>query len=233
MARTPPADRDGTAPRAARGTAAAPVAAEPGAGMPGDTLRAVATALLALYLVGLALCVATNTSSGTSALLGGLQDRLFAPWMVPAWLDLGHDTHLTYGLPEDGDHHVEIVPQTAGARAIRLPEARDRSGRAARWRRLARAWADAEEQADEVAGPLAEAIGAVSLDLAGADDVVVRLRRSIVPERAAAATGPTVDTVVAGRARVVGEGDAAELEWIPMPPAEELAPLVDRPEGGR
>lgn len=233
MARTPPPDRDGTAPRAARGGEAAPAAAEPAAGMPGDTLRAVATALLALYLVGLGLCVATNTSSGTSMLLGGVKDRLFAPWMVPVWLDLGHDTHLTYGLPEDGDHHVEIVPQGAGARAIRLPEARDRSGRAARWRRLARAWADAEEQGDEVAGPLAEAIGAASLDLAGADDVVVRAKRVRIPDRASAAAGPTVESVVAGRARVVGDGDAAELEWIPMPPAEEVAPLVERPEGAR
>jgi hypothetical protein len=232
MARTPPPDRDGTPPRDARGAATAPAAAAPGAGMPGDTLRAVATALLTLYLVGLGLCVVTNTSSGTSALLGGIQERLFAPWMVPAWLDLGHDTYLTYGIPEDGDHHVEIVPRGAGARAIRLPEARDRSGGAARWRRLARAWAVAEEEGDEVAGPLAEAIGAASLDLAGTDDVVVRLRRTIVPERAAAAA-PTVDTVVSGRARVVGDGAEAELEWIPMPPAEELAPLVARPEGAR
>ena len=233
MARTPPPERDGTAPQGARGGAARGGGAAPAAGMPGDTLRAVATAALVLYLVGLGLCVSTNTSSGTSALLGGIKERLFAPWMVPAWLDLGHDRHLTYGIPEDGDYHVEIVPRGAGARTIRLPEARDRSGRAARLRRLARAWATAEEEGDEVAGPLAEAIGAAALDLAGAGDVVVRVKRTLIPDHASAAAGPTVESVVSGRARVVGDGDDAELEWIPLPPAEELAPLVERPEGIR
>ena len=66
--------------------------------------------LLVVYLFGLGLCVAGNTASGTSRVVGTLKDRLFAPWMVPLWLDLGHDTRLTYGLPEDADHHIEIRP---------------------------------------------------------------------------------------------------------------------------
>ena len=75
-----------------------------------EAIRGPATILLAIYLVGLFVCVAGNTASGTSMLLGTLHDRCFAPWMVPVWLDLGHDTRLTYGLPEDADHHLEIRP---------------------------------------------------------------------------------------------------------------------------
>ena len=102
-----------TMTRASRQTAAA---------APGETGRSVVSVLLVIYLVGLALSVAGNSASGTSALVRAVKGRLFAVWMVPAWLDLGFDTRLTYGLPEDGDHAIELRPHgRRAAEPILLP----------------------------------------------------------------------------------------------------------------
>ena len=53
---------------------------------PTEITRGVVTILLALYLVGLLLCVAGNSASGSSALVRTIKTRLFSPWMVPLWL---------------------------------------------------------------------------------------------------------------------------------------------------
>lgn len=206
-------------------------AAAPGAGELGDTGRGVATVCLVAVLTGLVLAVATNSSSGSSTLLRVIHGRLFAPWMNPLWLDLGHDTRLTYGLPEDADHFLEIAPASAPAsRGTRVPAPGDRSGQAARWRRLARAAALAEEEGADRAGLLSTAIGAGLLDAVGEEDVIVRFNRAIPPEREAAGRPPRVETIHQGRVRRVD----GEIQWIPLPPPEEVAPLVRGDgEGGR
>lgn len=190
----------------------------------GDRGRAVATPCLLAVLAGLALAVATGSSSGSSALLRVLHDRLVSPWMTPLWLDVGHDTRLTYGLPEDADHFLEVAPARGAGGGVRIPDAGDRSGSASRWRRLARAVALAEESGDEGAGVLATAIGVGLLD-GDVDDVIVRFRRSTI-------VGPgrrgREETVHEGRVRRVD----GEIQWIPLSPAEEVAPLVERGGGG-
>ena len=106
-----------------------------------DALRAGLTVALALYLVGLALCVAGNSASGSSALVRTVKSKLFSPWMTPPWLDLGYDTRLTHGLAEDGDHRFEIrrLDDSAAPEPVILPGPAMYGERAARWRRLARA----------------------------------------------------------------------------------------------
>ena len=203
-----------------------------------ETLRGLATLLLGLYLVGLFLCVAGNTASGTSLLIGTVKDRLFAPWMVPLWLDLGHDTRLTYGLPEDADHHLEIrlAGKPAGKRegqptaALRFPAQGDHSERAARWRRLAAAAVLSEEDAEQ-AGVLPAAIGAGSFAAAGDDDLEIRIVRSVPPDYASARSPRITETALEVRVR----RRDGELQLIPIPPAEAVAPLIDAapaPGGG-
>jgi len=199
-----------------------------------ETLRSPATLLLGLYLVGLGLCLAGNTASGTSLLIGTVKDRLFAPWMVPLWLDLGHDTRLTYGLPEDADHHLEIrlagklAGKPAGkgegrpTAALRLPAAGDHSERGARWRRLATAAVLAEEDAEQ-AGVLPAAIGAGVFAAAGADDLEIRIVRSVPPDYESARSTSRTETALEVRVR----RRDGELQVIPLPPAEEVAPLID------
>lgn len=194
----------------------------------GDTGRAVATACLCAVLAGLALTVATGSSSGSSTLLRVLHDRLVSPWMTPPWLDVGHDTRLTYGLPEDADHFLEVTPARGAGGAVRVPPAGDRSGAAARWRRLVRAVALAEESGDEDASALATAIGVGLLDRGDGDDLIVRFKRSARTEPGALRK-VAAETVHQGRVRRVD----GEIQWIPIPPAEEVAPLSDRPREGR
>lgn len=207
---------------AAVGVAGPPVAAC-GKGELGAAGRSVATVCLIALLAGLGLAVATNSSSGSSALLRVLHGRLSSPWMTPLWLDLGHDTRLTYGLPEDADHFLEIAPASApSSRGTRVPAEVDRSGQAARWRRLARAAALAEEEGADRAGILSTAIGAGLIDAAGEEDVVVRFMRAIPSERESAGQAPRLETIHQARVRRVD----GEIQWIPLPPAAEVAPLV-------
>lgn len=198
----------------------------PAAGALPEALRGPATLLLGLYLVGLFLCVAGNTASGTSLLIGTVKDRLFAPWMVPLWLDLGHDTRLTYGLPEDADHHLEIRPAGKGGgrlpTALRLAAEGDHSERGSRWRRLAAATVLSEEDAEQ-AGVLPAAIGAGSFAAAGADDLEIRVVRSVPPDYESARSPTGTETALEVRVR----RRDGELQLIPIPPAEEVAPLID------
>ena len=79
-----------------------------------------------------------------------IHTRLFSPWMTPPWLDLGYDTKLTYGLPDDADHRIEVRRQgaPATARPLVLPADGMLGERARRWRRLARAAVIAEQDPD-------------------------------------------------------------------------------------
>ncbi len=89
----------------------------------GDLAAAMISVALAAYLIGLALTVAVNTGSGSSTLLRTLKTRLFSPWLVPLWLDLGFDHRLTYGQPDDADHTL-LLGRFGEEPAIRMPSGR-------------------------------------------------------------------------------------------------------------
>ena len=191
---------------------------------PSVRVQAAVTVTLGVYLFGLLLTVLGNSSSGSSALVRTLQARLFAPWLAPAWLDLGFDMPLTHGLPEDADHGLEIR-RTAGPRdePLRLPG--DRGGeRAARWRRLARGIAGG---AAGDPATLAAGVGRGAFTVLGGEDVRLRVVRSPLPERGAPAGPATPQQAYAARVRLV-EG---ELQLIATEPRGELAPLA--PPGER
>jgi hypothetical protein len=139
-----------------------------------EPLRGVVTVALAVYLVGLGLSVAGNSGSGASALVRTIKGRLFSPWLVPVWLDLGFDQRLTHGAPDDADHILEVVAYgPAEGAPLRFPGAVS-GERARRWRRLARALAR-PDGADE----LVAAVGRGAFDDLGADDVTVRVLRHL------------------------------------------------------
>jgi len=194
---------------------------------PSDAVRGTVTLAVSILLLGVALSVAANSGSGSSALVATVHDRLFSPWLVPAWLDLGFDYRLTYGLPDDADHFVEVVPWGAGTAPRRLPAPDVTGERAARWRRLARAIAEGEADPDRE-GLLPEGLSAGLFRLAGADDVALRVVRSLPPERTAAGTAPRRDEVVVLRLRRVG----GAVQLIRDTPREELAPLLPAATAG-
>ena len=190
---------------------------------PSETTRAVVTAAVAFYLFGLVLTLVGNTTSGSSALVRTLKSRLFSPWLAPAWLDLGFDHRLTWGLPDDGDHVLEVRAAARPA-ARRWPDGL-RGERAARWRRLARAVAGAGAVGD-AAGTLAAGVGAGGLAVVGDDDVTVRVLRHPLPERGAA-TG-AIEQAYTGRVRLVD----GEVQLIRAEDRGAVAPIVrgrDRP----
>jgi hypothetical protein len=186
-----------------------------------DWLRAAVTIALGVYLVGLVLAMLGNGSSGASALVRTIKSRLYAPWLVPAWLDLGHDHHLTYGLPEDADHTLELRATGADtAAALRLPD-RLTGERAARWRRLAAALAPAAA-GDDQAVALTAAVAAGSFDDLATEDVVLRVLRRRLPERRALPLPTGSSVVTSARIRRVG----GEIQLIKADPPGEVAPLV-------
>lgn len=203
-----------TMTRASRQTAAA---------APGETGRSVVSVLLVIYLVGLALSVAGNSASGTSALVRAVKGRLFAVWMVPAWLDLGFDTRLTYGLPEDGDHAIELRPHgRRAAEPILLPPPGG-GERAARWRRLARGIAEAVDE-DAAAG-LAAAVARSHFAALDATDVDLRILRWPLPEYPDTTEAGPPERIYSVRVRLV-DGD---LQLIKAEARGEVAPLLRRP----
>lgn len=191
---------------------------------PSESVRGAITLAVSIYIVGLLLTVAAHSGSGTSALVGTVHDTLFAPWMVPAWLDLGFAYRLTFGLPDDADHRLEVRPWDSSRVLVSLPEPPVWGERAARWRRLARAIAESEADADReglLTGGAARGLFAV----AGADDLMLRVVRTVPPDRDAAATEPRREDVWSGRLRRV----AGRVQVIRDTPREELAPLVAPP----
>jgi len=192
-----------------------------------ETAQALASVALAAYLVGLVLTVAGNSLSGSSALVRTIKGRLFAPWMQPAWLDLGFDHPLTYGLPEDAPHEMELQSRVAGAGPVRLPGART-GERAARWRRLARAVAEAA--AGDAAAPLLGGIGGGAFASLESEDVTVRVLRPSLPEREAPPTDQKRRVVHAARVRRVA-GELQVLELAGPAKQVELAPLLEPAAG--
>jgi chloramphenicol 3-O-phosphotransferase len=188
--------------------------------VPSEAVRAAVTVALGVYLVGLLLTVLGNSSSGSSALVRTLKGRLFSPWLVPAWLDLGFEQHLTHGVPEDADHAIEI--RRAGARRdddaiLRYPGAVG-GERAARWRRLARAIATGGGGDPAV---LAAAVGRGGFTALDTQDVTVRVLRRMLPERNGPADDGPPRQAYAARVRMV-DGD---LQLIGSEDRGELAPL--------
>lgn len=186
--------------------------------LPSDAVQAAVTAALGFYLVGLVLTILGNSTSGSSALVRTIKGRLFAPALVPAWLDLGFDQHLTHGVPEDADHALKLRPWGAGGpdEVIELPGTAT-GERAARWRRLAKAIATGGAGDPAV---LAAAVGRGAFADLGREDVRVRVMRRPLRERNAAAAEPA--PVYAARVRFVD----GEVQLIKSEPRGELAPLV-------
>lgn len=188
---------------------------------PSDAVRAGITVALGLVLLGLALAITTNSLSGSSALLGTVKSRLFSPWLVPAWLDLGWDYRLSYGLTEDADHEIELASRDGDA-VVSLPA--DRGGeRAARWRRLARTIAVGGLDGD--GGVVAAGVARGGFTITGTTDVEVRVIRIPQPERDAAIE-PEVEQVYTARVRRVDD----DVQLIRDEPRGELAPLVRPPQ---
>jgi hypothetical protein len=186
---------------------------------PSDTVKAAVTAGLLAYLVALVLTILGDSSSGSSTLVRTLKGRLFAPVLVPAWLDLGFDHHLTHGLPEDADHALELRPLGGGPDdEIELPGAVG-GERAARWRRLAKAIAAGGAGDPAV---LAAAVGRGAFADLDREDVRVRVVRWPLPERDDPATATEPVPVYTARVRVVD----GEVQLIKSEPRGELAPLL-------
>lgn len=196
--------------------------AEAVAGRPSESVRAAATAAIAVYLVGLTLAIASNSLSGSSALLGTVKSRLYSPWLVPAWLDLGFDYRLSYGLDEDADHEIEVAGRGAEREPAWLPGGLS-GERAARWRRLARTIAVGGLDGD--GSVVAAGVGRGSFGTSGTTDLDVRVFRLPQPERTAAADAE-FEQVYTARVRRVGD----DVQLIRDEPRGELAPLVTQPE---
>jgi hypothetical protein len=195
----------------------------PSPGSLSDGLQAAATVAISLMLVGLGLAIATNSLSGSSALLGTIKSRLFSPLLAAAWLDLGFDTRLTYGLPDDADHELEVTSRDSPeAEPLSFPGVR-RGEQAARWRRLARAIAMGEADGD--GSVVAAGVGRGGFDDLGVEDVVVRVLRQPLPARTGAADTGVAEQVYDARVRLVG----GELQLIKDEAKSELAPLVKPP----
>jgi hypothetical protein len=175
-----------------------------------------------LYLGGLLLALAGNTTSGSSTLVRTIKSRIYAPLLVPAWLDLGFDNHLTWGTPADADHAIEITSSDGGPNGttLRFPDGGAHGERAARWRRLARAIA-AGDAAGESPAVLATAAAAGTFATMQADDVNLRVMRTPPGDRETLAPARPEQ---AYRARVRRVGDDVQLIKAENP--SELAPLA-------
>jgi hypothetical protein len=187
----------------------------------GEVPRAVATVLLAVYLVGLGLTVVGNSGSGASLLVAVIKGRLFSPWLVPAWLDLGFDHPITYGQQTDADHWLEVRPQ--GETAWQTGLGTSTGGpRAVRWQRLLRTVV-ASEQEPGREGLLPAGFGAAVFAACGSDDVELRIMIQPRPERQLPLAVP--DPVVAYQARLrrLSGGD---LQLIKTEARREVAPVA-------
>lgn len=190
---------------------------------PSEAVRAGVTVGIVALLLGIVLAIATNSLSGSSALLGTVKSRLFSPWLVPAWLDLGWDYRLSYGLTEDADHEIELASRDGDA-VVSLPA--DRGGeRAARWRRLARTIAVGGLDGD--GSVVAAGVGRGGFALTGTTDVDVRVVRIPQPDRDAVVEAE-VEQAYAARVRRAGD----DIQLIRDEPRGELAPLVRPPADG-
>jgi hypothetical protein len=193
-----------------------------------ELAQAAGSVAIGVYLVGLLLAMAGNSVSGSSALVHTIKAKLFAPWMQPAWLDLGFDHPLTYGAPEDADHTLEVRSRAAKPTVLSFPG--ERSGeQAARWRRLARVIAVAS--VDGNVPPLIAGVGEGSFADAAADDLTVRILRRPLPERTAPSADARNRQPYAARVRrIAGEIQVIELGGAAK--QQELAPVLRSPKPG-
>ncbi len=183
--------------------------------------RAVATVLLTVYLVGLGLTVVGNSGSGASLLVAVIKGRLYSPWMVPAWLDLGFDHPITYGQQTDADHGLEF--RVHGAEDWQTALGTNTGGpRAARWQRLLRAVV-ASEQEPGREGLLPAGFGAAVFAACGSDDVDLRVVIRPRPERQLPLA--VSDPVVAYQARL-RQLSGGELQLIKREARREVAPVA-------
>jgi hypothetical protein len=181
----------------------------------------VATVLLAVYLVGLGLTVMSNSGSGGSLLIGVIKGRLFSPWLVPAWLDLGFDHPITYGQQADADHRLEV--RAHGDETWQAgPGANTGGPRAARWQRLLRAVV-ASEQEPGREGVLPAGFGTALFAACGSDDVDVRILIQPRPERQLPLA--LADPMVAYQARL-RRLSGGELQLIKTEAHREVAPVA-------
>ncbi len=189
-------------------------------------LRQCVSVAVVIYLAGLLLTILANSDAGTSRLVRTLKARLFSPWLVPAWLDLGFAQPLTYGEPDDAHQRIEIVPhgRAANATSVVVLPGDLRGERATRWRRLARAIASDKTTAEDAAD-LAAAVAAWSFPRLGCTDVDMRVLRSGRAEPTAPTSTPDDETAFEARIRRV-DGD---LQLLKKEPRGEVAPLVPGP----
>jgi len=188
----------------------------------GEMPRAVATALLAFYLTGLALTVIGNTSSGSALLVNVVKGRLFSPWMTPAWLDLGFDYFFTYAQPTDAALRLEVRPH-GDAPWKSTPGAMATGPRAVRWQRLFQAILASEAEPGRE-GLLPASVGAGLFDWCGSEeDIDLQLLVIPQPDRQAplAAANPAV--LYAARVRRLAGG---EVQLIKTEARREVAPVV-------
>lgn len=188
----------------------------------GDVARGLVSIALCLYLLGFSLSVACNSGSGSSLLASTVKSKLFSPWMVPLWLDIGFDERLTYGQVDDADHVIEVQPWSGGD-AVRFPQAGASGTAAARWRTLA-GWLEPEMVPEEVAGLLPTAIAENLFDELGSEDLRVRVLRVVMPERSAfePSAEPAFEQAFAARVRRV----AGSVQLLPVEEQRDVAPVV-------
>lgn len=198
--------------------------------LPGETFRGLLSVAICFYFLGFLLTVAANSGSGSSALLRTVKTRLFSPWMVPAWLDIGFDQRLSYGLPDDADHLISVRP-VAGGQAVRLPGPGMVGMRAARWRQIA-GWLEPEAVDPDSQGLLATAIAAGLFEQLDSDDLMIESQRVVMPEMAAArAAGgldeATLERAFAARVRSVG----GSVQMLPVEEQRDVAPVLPQAAG--
>lgn len=186
--------------------------------IPGEHVRGFVTVALAFFLTGLVLAIATNSLSGASPLLGRVKAQIFSPVLVPAWLDVGYDYRITYGLEEDADHELELRIHGGDAAGLTLPGSRT-GERASRWRRLARTIAVGG--IDDDGGVVAAGLARGGFAKLGADDADLRVFRVPQAERPSEDRA-AAEQVYEARIRRVG----GDVQLIRDEPAGELAPLV-------
>jgi hypothetical protein len=199
----------------------------PSASLPSEGFRGFVSIALTLYLLGFTLTVACNSSSGSSTLLRTVKSKLFSPWMVPLWLDIGFDERLTYGQIDDADYLIMVEPWESSGEdmSIRLP-AKGASGvAAARWRQLA-SWLEPGMVPEDVAGLLPSAMAENLFDDVGAEDVRVRTMRVVLTDReefsAEDAAEPQYAPVAVARVRRV----AGSVQLLPVEQERDVAPVV-------
>lgn len=187
----------------------------------GEMPRAVATVLLAVYLVGLTLTVLGNSGSGTAVLVGVVKGRLFEPWMNPPWLDLGFDYFLTYGQRTDAAHRLEARAH-GEADWLPYPQNSLTGPRAARWQRLLRSVVMGEGEPGRE-GLLPAALGAGLFTHCSCKDVDIRILVEPRPERQAPLAQPEPEIIYEARVRQFADGD---VQLIKMEGRREVAPVV-------